>query len=113
MKEFVNQKQTRPTTGMIEEDDFSLRNYDNLGIDGSHVNTVKEMRSKKEEEVMSREGSTFLAATFLSASGPSDSRCRNPQDPKAERFTGVPLSALLQLINRKKKLNYLPTAGDT
>jgi hypothetical protein len=101
MKEFVNQKQTRPTTGMIEEDDFSLRNYDNLGIDGSHVNAVKEMR-KKEEEMMSREGSAFLAATFLSASGPSDSRCRNPQDPKAERFTGERSSfCLLQLINRR------------
>jgi hypothetical protein len=93
MKEFVNQKQTRPTSGMIEEDDFSLRNYDNLGIDGSHVNAVEEMRSRKEEETMSREGSAFLAATFLSAPGPSDSQCGNPRDPKAERFTGVHLSA--------------------
>jgi hypothetical protein len=90
MKEFVNQKQT---IGMVEEDDFSLKNYDSLGIDGSHVNAVEEMRSRKEEKTMSREGSAFLAATFLSAPGPSDSQCRNPQDPKAERFTGVPLSA--------------------
>lgn len=40
---------------MIEEDDFPLKNYDNLGIDGSHVNAVEEMRSRKEEEMMSRE----------------------------------------------------------
>jgi hypothetical protein len=86
MKEFVNQKQTRPTTGMIEEDDFSLRNYDNLGIDGSHVNAAEEMRSRKEEEMMSREGSAFLAATFLSAPGPSDSQCRNPPRPKAREI---------------------------
>ncbi len=82
--EFVNQKHTRSTTGMIEEDVFSLKNYDNLGIDGSHVNAVEEMRSRKEEEMMSREASAFLAATFLSAPGPSDSQCRNPQDPKAD-----------------------------
>jgi hypothetical protein len=93
MKEFVNQKQTRTTTGMVEEDDFSRKNYDNLGIDGSHVNAVEEMRSIKEEEMISREGSAFLAANFLSAPGPSDSQCGNPRDPKAERFTGVRLSA--------------------
>ncbi len=50
---------------MIEEDDFPLKNYDNLGIDdGSHVNAVEEMRSRKEEEMMSREEFAFLAATF-------------------------------------------------
>jgi hypothetical protein len=49
---------------MIEEDDFPLKNYDNLGIDGSHVNAVEEMRSRKEEEMMSREEMAFLAATF-------------------------------------------------
>ncbi len=49
---------------MIEEDDFPLKNYDNLGTDGSHVNAVEEMRSRKEEEMMSREEMAFLAATF-------------------------------------------------
>jgi hypothetical protein len=50
---------------MIEEDDFPVKNYDNLGIDdGSDVNAVEEMRSRKEEEMMSREEFAFLAATF-------------------------------------------------